>query len=322
MGRKDELIFWDPYAHDEVVEKPIELLPPGKHEDVKHGLTFKEKMEMIASYASVRAKLWYRFRVSFFISLLSMVIAILIWFFMGVVLGNIDLGSGYQNVNYFTFVLVGIIINQYITLTLTTYLDTLREIYWDNRLELYMTSPARLNTFFVSALLWTYLYATINVLIYFSVGIFVFGANLSLPSAAHAFGMILILLLLIVALSGIGLISASMFFFLEAKGSEEPISWFLVTITGLVAGVFYPAEIFLTHFPPLYYLSQALPQTHAIGAIRKIMMIGGPGLPLTELLRTIIILAVFALILFPLGQAMFKKAVRKGEKEGKLAKWS
>ena len=177
----EEKTYWDPYGH-EVEEKPIDMLEKGEHVPVKHHLSLRQRLQVVSSYITLRSKLWYRFKVSFLFSLISMFIAIMIWYFMGIILGSIDLGQDYRSVNYFTFVLVGIIINQYIIITITTYLETLKEIYWQNRLEIYMTSPARLNTFFASALVWTYLYATINVLIYFGVGIFLFGASLTIPS--------------------------------------------------------------------------------------------------------------------------------------------
>ncbi len=281
---------------------------------VKHGLSFKETVHVIGSYMAKNFRLWYRFKISFAFTLISVLVAISIWYFMNKVL-NIDLGGDYKY-DYFTFVLVGVIINQYVLVTLSTYLDSLKELYWSNQLEFYLTSPSRLKTFFLASLTWTYTYATINALLYFAIGIFIFDANLIFhPDAILIIPM---LFLLIVGLSGFGLISASMFLLVDAKGEIEPISWGISTLTLLVSGVVFPYEEFLTHFWPLYYVAIALPQTWAISGIRDLLQGEGMG----SALPIMGILAVFAFVLFPLGVAMFRMGMRKGEKVGSLAKWS
>jgi ABC-2 type transport system permease protein len=278
---------------------------------VKHSLSPKETLHMIGSYMARNARLWYRFKISFIFTLISMIVAIAIWYFMNKVL-NIGLVD-----DYFTFVLVGIVINQYVLITLSTYLDSLKELYWSNQLEFYLTSPSRLKTFFMASLTWTYTYATINAVLYFAIGVFVFNANLEFNAGALL--LIPILFFLIIGLSGIGLISASMFLLLDAKGEIEPINWAISTITLLVSGVIFPYEAFLDHFPPLYYVAIALPQTWAIDGIRGLLY---EGKGIESALPILGVLVIFAVILFPLGVAMFRMGIKKGEKIGSLAKWA
>jgi hypothetical protein len=254
-------------------------------------------------------RLWYRFKISFIFHFISMIVAITIWFFMSKMI-NADFTE-----DWFTFVLVGIVINQYVLITLSTYLDSLRELYWSNQLEFYLTSPSRLRTFFMSSLTWTYTYATINAILYFGIGVFVFHANLVFEPETIL--IIPILFLLIISLSGLGLISASMFMLLDAKGEIEPISWFLTTITLLVSGVIFPFDKFLEYFPPLYYVAVALPQTWAISGIRALLQGEGIG----AALPVIGVLILFALLLFPLGIGMFKAGIEEGERTGSLARW-
>jgi hypothetical protein len=280
----------------------------------KHKLTPRETSHVVGSYMAKNFRLWYRFKISFVFTLISMIVAIAIWYFMNRIL-NIDLGEDYKY-DYFTFVLVGIVINQYVLTTLSVYLDSLKDLYWSNQLEFYLTSPSRLKTFFMASLAWTYTYASINALLYFAIGIFIFGADLIIhPEAILVIPM---LLLLIIGLSGFGLISASMFILVDAKGEIEPIQWVISTLTLLVSGVVFPFEEFLKHFPPLYYVAIALPQTWAIAGIRDILQGGG----VRNALPIMGILVVFALVLFPLGVGMFKLGIRKGEKQGSLAKWA
>lgn len=282
-----------------------------KKTKVKHNLTVRETMRVIASYMAKSGRLWYRFKISFVFTLISMFVAIAIWYFM-----SKFMSADFTN-DYFTFVLVGIVINQYVLVTLSTYLDSLKGLYWSNQLEFYLTSPARLRTFYIASLVWTYMYASINAILYFTIGVFVFRANLVFTTEALL--IIPILFLLIIGLSGIGLISASMFLLADAKGEIEPINWAISTLTLLVSGVVFPFEKFLEYFPPLYYVAIALPQTWAIEGIRSILT---EGAGLETALPILGILTVFAVILFPLGIAMFRMGIRKGEKVGSLAKWS
>ncbi|UCG69780.1 MAG: ABC transporter permease [Thermoplasmata archaeon] len=278
---------------------------------VKHSLNPKETLHMMGSYMARSARLWYRFKISFIFTLISMVVAIAIWFFM-TKLAKVEFTD-----DWFTFVLVGVIINQYVLTTLSTYLESLKELYWSNQMEAYLTSPARLKTFFISSLTWTYTYATINAVLYFALGVFLFDAKLVFRPEAIV--IIPILFLLIIGLSGIGLISASLFLLLDAKGEIEPINWAISTLTLLVSGVLFPFEEFLNYFPPLFYVAVALPQTWAIDGIRGLLF-EGKGLEST--IPVLGILVLFAAVLFPLGVIMFRWGVKKGEKVGSLAKWS
>ena len=278
--------------------------------NVKHNLTPKETLHVIGSYMARSARLWYRFKISFIFMFISMIVAITIWYFMNKVL-EINIVE-----DYFTFVLVGVIINQYVLITLSIYLESLKELYWSNQLEFYLTSPSRLKTFFFASLTWTYIYATINAVLYLVIGIFIFDAKLVFRF--ETIMIIPILFLLITALSGIGLISASMFMLVDAKGEIEPVSWTVTTITLLVSGVVFPYKAFLVHFPPLYYVAISLPQTWAIDGIRGVFEGKGIG----DTIPIMGILALFAFVLFPLGVAMFRLGIKRGEKIGTLAKWA
>ncbi|MBU3902247.1 MAG: ABC transporter permease [Candidatus Thermoplasmatota archaeon] len=280
---------------------------------MKHTLSFPEKLGVIWVYLGRRAKLWLRFKISFVFSFIAMFVTIAIFYFMSLFVGSVQ--SDYYNGPFFTFVLIGLAVNQYMQTTLNVYLNTMHSIYWSNRLEIVLTSPMRLKTFFSSVMTWTYLYATMNVVFYFIIGIFVFGAEFTFPATAWI--VIPILILLIISLSGIGLISASMFMLVNAKGDIEPIGWGVATISGLVAGVYFPPK----YLPvPVQLLSKILPQTYAIDAIRRVLL-NGEGISSPSIQLTIVYLIVFSIILLPLGMFMFNIGIRKAEKEGTLARW-
>ncbi|MBU4256344.1 MAG: ABC transporter permease, partial [Candidatus Thermoplasmatota archaeon] len=109
----------------------------------------------------------------------------------------------------------------------------------------------------------------------------------------------------------------SMFMLVNAKGDIEPIGWGVATISGLVAGVYFPPK----YLPaPVQMLSKILPQTYAIDAIRRVLL-NGEGISSPSIQLTIVYLIVFSIILLPLGMFMFNIGIRKAEKEGTLARW-
>jgi len=280
---------------------------------MKHALSSLEKLGVIWVYLCRRAKLWFRFKISFIFSFVAMFVTIAIFYFMNLFVGPVQFD--YYDGPFFTFVLIGLAINQYMQTTLNIYLGTMHSMYWSNWLEIILTSPMRLKTFFSSVMTWTYLYATMNVAFYFIIGIFVFGAKFTFPATAWI--VIPILILLIISLSGIGLISASMFMLANAKGDIEPIGWGVATISGLVAGVYFPPK----YLPaPVQLISKILPQTYAIDAIRRILL-NGEGISSPSIQLTIVYLIVFSIILLPIGMFMFNAGIRKAEKEGTLARW-
>ena len=217
--------------------------------------------------------------------------------------------------SYFTFVLIGLAVNQFTQITLKSYLQTMHTIYWSNWLEILLTSPTGTKTFFTAVMIWNYLNAVMNVSFYFIIGIGVFGATFTFSTTAWI--VIPILILLIISLSGIGLISASMFMLANAKGNVEPIGWAISTISGLVAGVYFPIEFLPSH---IQVISKVLPQTYAIDAIRRILL-NGEDISEPFILQAIIYLVVFSVVLLPLGMWMFNLGIKKAEREGTLARW-
>jgi ABC-2 type transport system permease protein len=184
-----------------------------------------------------------------------------------------------------------------------------------------LSSPMRLSTYFSMILIWTLIVSTINILIYIFIGTFIFGASIAI-SGSIIF-VIIILILSIIAISGIGLISASTFLLYNIKGDIEPIAWIYATASGLLSGVLFPPSIFLDTYPILYTISRLLPQTYALEGIRRIL--NNPNLnPLNDsiVISDIVFLIIFSIILLPLGIIIFRHGLHKAEKDGKLARWA
>lgn len=277
---------------------------------MKHHLTFSEKLGFIWIYLSRTSRLWVRFKLSFLFSFVSLFFTIAVFYFINLFVGEIP---GYGN--YFTFVLIGLVVNQFMQITLSVYLGAMHRIYWSNWLELILTSPTGTGTFFTAVMTWNYINGLFNVAFYFLIGIFVFGATFAWSSVMWL--TIPIIILVITSLSGIGLISASMFLLANAKGDVEPIGWVFSTLTGLLAGVYFPPELLPGS---VQVISKIFPQTYGIDAIRRVMLYG-EGLSSPNIQHAILYLIIFSVVLLPLGMWMFRRGIKKAEREGTLARW-
>lgn len=133
-----------------------------------------------------------------------------------------------------------------------------------------------------------------------------------------------VLILGTVAGLGIGLISASMFMLINAKGFNDPISWRLGVLQGLVAGAYFPVGE-----PPgqLYNLARCLPQTYTIDAIRCLLLHDKPAALirigwLSPLASDVLIVAVMTAGTMLLGAIAFRIGIRKAQSDGGLFRWS
>ena len=151
-----------------------------------------------------------------------------------------------------------------------------------------------------------------------------FGARIS--ATPGELGLALVALVLaIVAVLGFGLMSASTFMLINAKGFSNPVSWLIGLLQGLVTGAYFPID----QLPrPLEVLARALPQTYAIDAARRLLLDGPAPAPLatigplSPLGTDFLLLAVMAVAVPCLGGWMFAVGMRKAQRDGGLSRWA
>src|SRR5207244_10643891 len=111
------------------------------------------------------------------------------------------------------------------------------------------------------------------------------------------------------AFVGLGLLAAAATMYLR-KG--EPIGLLVSGLSILTAGVIYPTSVLPGW---LRSIGGALPITHALEAVRRALL-GGAGF--AELAPTLAALAVFTVVLAPLGLLAFLFALRRARIDGSL----
>ncbi|MGB9877218.1 MAG: ABC transporter permease [bacterium] len=146
--------------------------------------------------------------------------------------------------------------------------------------------------------------------IYLLAGIFLFG--MKIPGNPNYIGALLALFLGMLAVLGIGLLSASMIWFAGAWYGEEPIQWVVSMLAGLISGVYFPPEVLPKS---LLAVSQFLPQTYALRIARLSIL---KGYSISHLSPDFLILLIFTLVLLPIGIVALHYSLKLAKKRGSL----
>jgi ABC-2 type transport system permease protein len=208
--------------------------------------------------------------------------------------------------NYLAYVVVGVLLNQICLAALNGPFTTISDAFWDKRLETYRLSIHGI---------WANLLGRLSWDVGFSVAlqgvalvVLLLAGGLSLHAGIDVPLVILVCLLLVAANAGLGVAGASLFFLLEVKSGQDPITWAYRYLVMLVSGLYVP----LTILPVwLRAIGSVLPQTYGLSAIRALVLTGAdPGLVRGSVLGLLITSAIS----IAAGYGMLTWALRRAER--------
>jgi ABC-2 type transport system permease protein len=90
------------------------------------------------------------------------------------------------------------------------------------------------------------------------------------------------------------------------------VAWIIASAGELFGGVYFPVNILPDN---LRAISEWIPMTHALSALRKTLL-AGAGFP--DISQEILFLAVFTLLVWPVGILAFQLALRRSQADGSL----
>jgi ABC-2 type transport system permease protein len=247
------------------------------------------------------------YRTAFLMQLASILLGVPFIFFISQFLGNAGNGllKEYNN-NYFAFLLIGVALTDYLTVSLTTFNTSIRENQMMGTLEIIMLSPTSVPALVICSALWGFCFTTMRFGLYI-VGGLVFGmdiAHANLPSA------VAILLLSIVSFSAIGILIAAITLVIK-RGDALNVA--VASLSVVLGGVVFPTK---TLPPWLETAGQILPFTHSLHAMRLAML---QGTSLLDMLPHLRVLLIFAFVLAPLSLLVFHAALHHTKVRGTLA---
>lgn len=237
--------------------------------------------------------------------------AVGVWYFVGRFL-DASASQAVQQYggNYLAFVVIGVLLNQVCLAALNGPFTTISDAFWDKRLETYRLSVHGIWANLVGRLCWQVLFSTclqvLALLLILLVGGVSIHASVNWPLVLCAF------LLLVLANAGLGVAGASLFFLLEVKSGQDPITWAYRYLVMLASGLYVPLSVLPGW---LRSLSGILPQTYGFAVVRALVLTGAPWNAPT-VWENLLPLAVATLLTMTMGYAMLSAALRRAERLG------
>jgi len=267
---------------------------------IKTALAFFKKDFLIS--------LSYRFE--FLLQVFSMLFTVTGLYYLGKLIDNADVPflKAYGG-NYFGFIVIGFAFNGYVGVSINTFFNNIREGQLTGTLEIILSSPTRLFTYLFSSSLWSSFFVTLRLLLYFLMGIFVFGLEIG---KANLFAAGVIFTLSIICYIGIGILMASLV--LVVKRGESSLK-FVLGGSAVLSGLVFPIEL----LPPvLKKIALFLPLTYSFRGLRLSVL---EGYTFRQLQMDEVILFGYAVIFMIISLFVFPYAINRAKVKGSLAEY-
>lgn len=210
---------------------------------------------------------------------------------------------------YFPFVLVGLAFSSYLGVAVRSFADTIRNAQVLGTLEALLVTPTPTGQIIVFSSAYAFLATSLRVFITLGMGVVLFGVRLP---AANWPGALVVLLMTMVSFSFLGILSAAV---VLAFKRGDPSSWLVQGLSYLLGGVYYPVAV-LPEWGQV--LAQVLPITHALEAMRQLLL---NGASLADVQGSLLGLLLFSAVAGPLSLVAFWLALKRVKREGSLSQF-
>jgi ABC-2 type transport system permease protein len=247
------------------------------------------------------------YKLSFSLQLLGIFPVVLMFFFISRLVGSTISGplQPYGG-NYFPFVLIGIAVQNYLTLSLSRFSGSLRESQLSGTLEAVLATPVRLPSFLMGSTAYSFVFNALRIFIYLAVGALLFHVHFNWERLPAALGVIC---LTIAAFCSLGIFSAG-FIMLFKRG--DPINWGFNVISWLLGGVYYPVSVLPLWLQKIAFI---IPMTHSLEALRLLLLTDRGFSCISDHL---LVLGLWAVIGLPLSLLCFRVALNRARMLGTL----
>jgi ABC-2 type transport system permease protein len=211
-----------------------------------------------------------------------------------------------QSKEYFAFTLVGALAFALISASLSALPNALGSALGRGTLEAFLATPTSPALLFTGMSAYSVLWALVRGAVLLATGV-ALGVHIAW---ANTFTSAFIVVLLLLAYSGVGLIGSSMLLCFRTTG---PLLSGVLTLSAFLGGVYYP-----THVIPswLQELSKLLPLTYGLRALRQSAL---RGEPFSAVSFDVAILAVQTAVLLSVGGVAVALALRHARRTGTLS---
>jgi ABC-2 type transport system permease protein len=212
-----------------------------------------------------------------------------------------------QGGSYFAFSLVGFVFLDYLNAALDTFDRSLEDARDSGTLEHLLVTQTSLPVFVVGSAIYPFAATTLRIAVYVAWAALLFGFPVH---AANWFAVFAVLLVVLLAFSGLGILSAS-YLLIFKRGN--PAKWFFLGISSVAGGMLFPVTILPDWLQLVAHLN---PVTYALEAMRSALL---GGATLAAIWRALAILLLFAAVLLPVSMGVFAWALRRTKITGTLS---
>jgi ABC-2 type transport system permease protein len=253
------------------------------------------------------ARLAMSYRLQFALSVGQVLVTILLFFFIGKTFGGtISPLLGDYGGNYFSYALVGIAVSVFVSVGLDALSRQIREAQLEGTLEALLGTPTSIYTILLGNSLFRCMSAMVVAVAILAYGMLSVQYQTTPLGALAGF---LVLLLTFGAFLCVGMLSAS---FIMIFKQGNPIGFLFGTSSYFLGGVLFPVEVLPR---PFRAVSQALPTTHAVKALRELLLAHAAFPVVLPLVGKLL---VFIAVVAPLSILFFRFAVARAKRDGTL----
>ncbi len=250
----------------------------------------------------------YRFRL--LLNFGTLLVSLLILYYLGrMFAGTMSPYLTQYGGDYFPYVLVGIAVSSFVGVGLTALADQVRRAQVEGTLEALLATPTSIYTILIGNSLWSFLSALFGSLVILFGGALFVGLQISFW---HAMAALFVLLLTFLSFLSVGMLSAS---FIMIFKQGNPIGILFGTSSYFLGGVLFPIEVLPK---PLRVLAQILPITHAIRALRELLL---ARVGFRSILPLLVNLLIFSVVAGLAGGLFFRYAVHRAKRDGSLVQY-
>lgn len=264
---------------------------------------------LLRSFLARDARIAMSYRVAFLMPLVSVGIAVPVLYFLSRAMAGSEAAAlGGYKASFFAFILLGMAFQDYVALSMSSFLSGIREHQLMGTMEIVMLSPTPVPLILLFSSVWGYAFTSLRFLLYLAFGL-AFGLDLS---HANVLSFALLTLFAIVSFAALGIFGAAATLIIKQGAAVTAL---LTAATLALGGVAYPVAV-LPEW--LQHVAAALPFTHALSGVRKALLLGATP---SELHAELAALALFGAVLFPAALWTFQLALRRVKTTGTLGQY-
>lgn len=243
------------------------------------------------------------YRVNFVFQIFSLFFGLIGFYFASKLVGNQAVVAKYGG--FLPFSVLGTTMTAFFMTGFSSFSGAVQSERSTGTLEYVLLTPTKLHKVILASAAWDFFWCIMTNFAVLATAIVFFGIRFKGNFILAG----LIMLLTTVFYSCLGILSAS---FVMVFRRGDPLKFFVGTMTYVLGGVTFPVTLFPAW---MQKVSNILPVTHGLNALREVMLLGKP---FHDVRSQLLVLMVFIACGLPLSLLIFNKSVNIARREGSL----